>query len=125
MKSSGFQYFQLFWKIYEIMSTRRTANSHSKTPSEKNNDNNNHTENTTKSTQDETSVEPNTNPTENTQQNPLQNPESSYFEILTVEKRNLIMKLQEQPTEAFSSEQTQAANQLMWKQDSERNQLVQ
>ena len=68
------QYFQIFWRNYEIMSSRhRTANLHADTSSEHENDNEiKQSENHTDSPQVEKFVEVITNPTENTQQNPLQ-----------------------------------------------------
>ena len=53
------------------MSNRRSATSHSNTPSEKENDDNiNSAERKTESLQWELSLEPNKNPADNTRQNP-------------------------------------------------------
>ena len=103
-------------------------------------DNKNHTEIITKSLQGEASVEPTINPTDNTQQNHLKIPESSYSEIFNGQVQNPSAELQQQVSEGFSSEQTQAknellalkhqrsieaANHLLPKQELERNQLIQ
>ena len=123
------------------MSNRRIATSHSNTPSEnEKEDNKNHTENNTESFQGEKSLEPITNQTDNTQQNPLHISESSYSEILTGQRPNPSVERQQHFSEFFSSEQTrteferlrlqyqqrkEAVNQLLRKQELERNQLIQ
>ena len=123
------------------MSNRRTANLHINTPSEnKNGDNNNPAEKKTESLQDETSVEPTTNPTDNEQEKPLQTTQSSYSEKFTGQRPNTSVEMQKQFSEISSSEQTQTenkcsrlqqepriepANQIIRKQELERNQLIQ
>ena len=53
-------------------------------------------------------MKPKTNPTDNTKQNPLQIPKSSHPEIFTGHVQNPSVELQQQFSETFSSEQTQA-----------------
>ena len=109
--SSGSKFFQFLWEIHENMSNRRTTSLHTNTLSEnEHKNNNNHTYNSTESLQGETSVELNTNRTDNTQKNVLQIPESSYSEIFTGEVQNPPLELQQQFSEVFSWEQTQAEN---------------
>ena len=66
------QLFSSPLESFETISSRRTAHSHSKTPSETELDDNKHSAKITEYLQGETSVEPNTKPTDNTQQISLQ-----------------------------------------------------
>ena len=92
------------------------------------------------STRDKTSVEPKTSPSENTQQNPLQIQVSSYSSMFTEQAQNPSLETPQKISEAFPLEQTQAtieslklqhqklieaANQLLRKQQLERNQFLQ
>ena len=122
------------------MSNRRTTSSHTNTLSEnEHNDNNNQTKNNTESLQGETSVELNTNRTDSTQKDVLQTPESSYSEMFSGEVQNLPVELQQEFSEVFSWEQTQAkigrlqlqqqprieaANHFLQNQVLEQNQLI-
>ena len=93
-----------------------------------------------KSFHGETPVEPNTNSTDNTHETLLQVPKSSYSEIVTGQRPNRSVELQRQFPEFFSWDQSQtekeclrlqhqqrieAANQLVQKQEPERNQVTQ
>ena len=91
------------------MSNRRTANSHSRNPCEnESDDDSSNTENKTEFLQGELSVELFINPTDNAQQNPLEIPETSYSDFFTGQIRNPSVELQQQFSDNFSSEQTQA-----------------
>ena len=85
-------------------------------------------------------MEPTKNPTEKTQECPLQITDSSYFDILTEQRQNPSLVVQQLFSEVLSSEQTQAenerlriqhqkrigaANQFLRKQELQRNQLLQ
>ena len=63
----------------------------------------------------ETPLETNTNPTENTQQNPLQTRKTSNSKIPAEQVQNPSVKLKQNLSEVFSSEQTQAENGLLRK----------
>ena len=120
---------QLFRKIYETMSNRWTAKSHSIIPSaNKTDDNLKFTKMINESLQSKIRAEPNTNPTDSTQQKPLQIRKSSCSEKFTGGRSNPAVELQQQFSELFSSEQTQTANERLRLQHQQRieapNQLL-
>ena len=92
------------------MSNRhRTIILNSNAPFETENDNNNNrTENNTETTQYQSSVEPNTNPSENTERNTFQIQDSPHPNIFTEPIRNPSLELQQELSEVFPLEKTQA-----------------
>ena len=88
-----------------MSSRHRTVDSHSSTPSEKENDDNTkQIETNIDSSQDPTSVEPKIKSTGDIEQNPLQISVSIYFEPITRQKQNAFVELQQHYSEVFPSE---------------------